>query len=154
MKSFFNARRTRCTAAVMLFVWLMSLGIGVANACLVQQGHGSRDYFSQGHSGTDLTALADHQAAPDHVAAKSVHSEESTSSPGKITCLHFCVAEQSILITDHLDGLVHLHLDLVPILFLTGLPVPATDQTSTQEAFASVSWSEPPVSIRYLRLTI
>lgn len=152
MKSFFNARRTRCTAAVMLFVWLMSMGIGVANACLVQQGQGSRDYFSQDQSGTDLTALADHQAAPDHVATKPVHSDESMSSPGKITCLHFCVAEQSTLITDHLDGLIHL--DLVPILFLTGLPVPATDQTSTPEAFASMSWSEPPVSIRYLRLTI
>src|ERR1035437_9412364 len=98
MKSFFNARRTRYTAVVMLFVWLMSLGIGVANACLVQPDHGSRDYFSQGHSGADLTALADHQAAPDHVATKSVHSDESTSSPGKITCLHFCVAEQSTLI--------------------------------------------------------
>lgn len=152
MKSFFSARRTRCTAAVMLFVWLMSLGIGVANACLVQQNHGSRDYFGQGRSGTGLTALAERQTVPDHVATKSVHSDESMSSPGKITCLNFCVAEQRTLITDHVDGLVHL--DLVPILFLTGLPVPATDQTSTPEAFASVSWSEPPVSIRYLRLTI
>jgi hypothetical protein len=136
----------------MLFVWLMSLGIGVANACLVQQDHGSRDYLSQGHLETDPTALVERQTALDHFAMKSVHSEENTFSPEKITCLHFCVAEQSILITDHLDGIAHL--DLVPILFLTGLLVPTTDQTSTPEAFASPSWSESPISIRYLRLTI
>lgn len=152
MKSFFSAQRTRYTAAVMLFVWLMSLGIGVANACLVQQDQGPREYFSQGPSGTDLTAHADRQAARDPFAPNPVHSDGNTSSPEKITCLHFCVAEQSTLITDHLDGLAHL--DLVPILFLTGLLVPRTDQTSPAEAFASPSWSEPPVSIRYLRLTI
>src|SRR5665811_479937 len=92
------------------------------------------------------------QSAPAHIATNSVHSDENTSSPEKITCLHFCVAEQSTLVTDHLDGLAHI--DLVPILFVTGLLVPATDQTSTPQAFASSTWSEPRVSIRYLRLTI
>jgi hypothetical protein len=67
-------------------------------------------------------------------------------------CLHFCLAEQNTLVTDHVDGLDHI--DLFPILFLTGLLAPATDQTSPSEAFASPTWSEPPVSIRYLRLTI
>lgn len=142
MKSFFSVQRTRYTAAVMLFVWMMSLGVGVANACLLQQDHGPRDYFSQ----------AEHQAAPDHFAENPVHSDEHTSSPEKIACLHFCTAEQSTLITDQLDGLAHL--DLVPILFLTGLPVSTTDQPSPAQVFAPPDWSEPPVSIRYLRLTI
>jgi hypothetical protein len=152
MKPFFSVQRTRYTAAVMLFVWMMSLGIGVANACLVQQDHGPREYFSQAPSGTDLAALAELQAARDHFATNPVHSDEHTSSPEKITCLHFCVAGQSTLVTDHLDGLAHV--DLVPILFLTGLPVPTTDQLSPAQAFTSPGWSEPPVSIRYLRLTI
>lgn len=152
MKSFFNVQRTRYTAAVMLFVWLMSLGIGVANACLLQQDHGPHEYYSQGSSRTDLTALAERQAAQDHFATNPVHFDGHTSSPEKITCLHFCVAEQSTLITDHLDGLAHL--DLVPILFLTGLPVPTKDQPSPAQPFTSPSWSEPPVFIRYLRLTI
>jgi hypothetical protein len=152
MKPFFSVQRTRYTAAVMLFVWMMSLGIGVANACLVQQDHGPREYFSQAPSGTDLAALAELQAARDHFATNPVHSDEHTSSPEKITCLHFCVAGQSTLITDHLDGFTHP--DLLPILFLTGLAVPTTDQRSTAQAFTSPSWSEPPVSIRYLRLTI
>ena len=140
MKSFFSVQRTRYTAAVMLFVWMISLGVGVANACLLQQDQGSREYFSQG------------QPTTDHFAANPVHSDEHTSSPEKITCLHFCVAEQSTLITDHINGLAHL--DLVPILFLTSLLVPATHQPLSARAVTSPSWSEPPVSIRYLRLTI
>jgi hypothetical protein len=152
MKSFFSAQRTRYTAAVMLFVWLMSLGIGVANACMVQQDHGAREYFSYGRSGADLTDPPERQVAPAHFATSSVHSDEDTSSPEKITCLHFCVAKQNILVTAHLNGLPQL--DLAPVLFSTGLLVPATDQTSPLEALESPTWSEPPVSIRYLRLTI
>lgn len=140
MKSFFSAQRTRYTAAVMLFVWLMSLGVSVANACLLQQDHGPREYFSQG------------QAVPAHVATNTLHSDEHTAPPEKITCLHFCAAEQSTLTTDHLDGLAHL--DLVPILFLTGLPVPTSNRSLPAQAFTSPSWSEPPAFIRYLRLTI
>jgi hypothetical protein len=142
MKSFFSVQRTRYTAAVMLFVWMMSLGVGVANACLLQQDRGPRDYFSQ----------AEHQAAPDHFAANPFHSDEHTSSPEKITCLHFCTAEQSTRITDQLDGLAYL--DLVPVLFLTGLPVSTTGQPSPAQVFTRPDWSEPPASIRYLRLTI
>ena len=152
MTSFFSVQRTRYTATVMLFVWLMSLGIGVANACLVQQDNGPREYLNEGRPRIDLIALAEHQASPGHLATKLVHSDENTSSPEKITCLDFCVAEKSTLITDHLDGLAHI--DLVPILFLTGLLLPATDQTSRPDAFASPTGFGPPVSIRFSRLTI
>jgi hypothetical protein len=136
----------------MLFVWLMSLGIGLANACLLQQNQGSREYFSPSLSGIDLTAIPERHGEPKHFATSTVHSDENTSSPEKITCLHFCVAEQSTLVSDHWVGLAQL--DLLPVLFLTGLLVPATDQTSSPQAFANPVWSEPPVSIRYLRLTI
>ena len=152
MKSLFSARRIRHTATLMLFVWLTSLGIGVANACLVQQYHGPRDYFSHGRPGTDLAALPERHAAPDHFATSSVHSDENTSSPDKTTCLDFCVAQQSTLVTDHLNGLPQL--DLAPVLFLTGLLVPTTDQTSPLEALESPTWSELAVALRYLRLII
>ncbi len=56
------------------------------------------------------------------------------------------------MVSDHWPGLVHL--DLVPVLFLTGLLLPTADQTSSPQAFANPTRSEPPVSIRYLRLTI
>lgn len=152
MNSLFNVQRTRYLAVVTLFVWVMCLGIGVANACLLQQDHEAREYFSQGPSKMDLTALVESQAGRDHLVTNPVHSDGHTSSPEKITCLHFCVAEQSTLITQQLDGLAHL--DLVPVLFLTGLPMPTTGQPPPAQAFTSPGWSEPPVAIRYLRLTI
>jgi hypothetical protein len=152
MKSFFSVRRTRYTAAVMLFVWLMSLGIGVANACLLQSDHGADKYFSRSNSATIPAALAGQDLAPVHIATSSVHSDENISSPEKITCLKFCVAEQNTLVKHHADGLAGL--DIVPVLFLTWLLVPAVDQAFQPEAFGSPTRSEPPVSIRYLRLNI
>lgn len=136
----------------MLFVWLMSLGLGVANACLLQPNHGTDEYFGRNDSGSSSAALAQYDLTPDPVATNSAHTDKSAKSPEKIACLHFCVAEQSTLVTDHANGLSHL--DLVPVSFLTGLLVRPTDQPSPAQAFASPTWSEPPVSIRYLRLTI
>src|ERR1035437_9392286 len=152
MTSIFSVRRTRYTAAVMLFVWLMSLGIGVANACLIQQDHGSREYGSHGHAGIDLGAIPEGHRAHQPVAASSVHSDENRSAPEKVACLDFCADEQSTLVSGHVDGPVHP--ELAPIMFLTGLLVPVSDQTAPPQAFANPTWSEPHVSIRYLRLTI
>ena len=63
MKSFFNSRRTRYIAAVMLFAWLMSLGIGVANACLAQQDNGWHEHFSHSRSGITSVAVTEHDVA-------------------------------------------------------------------------------------------
>jgi len=152
MKYFFNSRRTRYTAAVMLFIWLMSLGIGVANACLVQQGDGRHEHFSHSHSGMTSEALAEHHVTLDKLGKAHVHADQNDQSPEKIACLNFCVAEQNTLVKHQADGLVAQ--DMVPVLFLTRLLMPATDQARPPEAFGSPNWSEPPVSIRYLRLTI
>jgi hypothetical protein len=136
----------------MLFVWLMSFGIGVANACLVDQGHGLREYGSHGHAGVGPDAIPEGHRAHEPVAASSVHSDKDRSAPEKVACLDFCVDEQSALVSGHVDGSVHP--ELAPVLFLTGLLVPVSDQTAPPQAFANPIRSEPPVSIRYLRLTI
>jgi hypothetical protein len=70
----------------------------------------------------------------------------------KLACLDFCEAQQSAAVTDHTDGLADP--GFAPVPFLTGLLAPADHQMSPQEAFGIPNWSEPPVSIRYLRLTI
>jgi len=152
MKPFFSARRTRHTTAVMLFVWLMSLGIGLANACLARQGDGGPEYFSPGHSGMASEVLTQHDANLDRLGKVQVHADENDQSPEKAACLNFCAAEQNTLVKHQADGLVAQA--MVPVLFLTSLLVPAADQSYPPEAFGSPSWSEPPVSIRYLRLTI
>src|SRR5659263_668431 len=95
MKSFFGFRRTRYTAAVMLFVWLVSLGIGVANACLVQQDHGRQELFSHSQSRLASGTAAAHPDAAGH-----------DKSPDKMACLHFCTADQNTLIQHHAPGVV------------------------------------------------
>ena len=136
----------------MLFVWLMSLGIGVANACLVQQDQARDELLSHSRSAFRSDAIIERDLALDNFAKAHVQADENAKAPEKLTCLNFCVAEQHTLVTHHADVLVDQA--TVPVLFLTWLLVPALDQTSQPEAFGSPTWSEPPVSIRYLRLTI
>lgn len=152
MRPFFNYRRTRYTTAVVLFVWLLALGMGIANACLVQVDHGRHEHSSSRHSVLTSVTVAEHDVASDKLATAHDDADDHDMSPEKAACLNFCVAEQSALVKHHADGLVGL--DIVPVLFLTWLLVPAVDQASQPEAFGSPIWSEPPVSIRYLRLTI
>lgn len=152
MKPFFNARRTRYTTAVMLFVWLMSLGIGLANACLARQGDAGPDYFNPAHSGMTSEALTGHDVTLDRTGKVQVHADENVPSPEKSACVNFCAAEQNTLIKDQAGGPTAQA--MVPVLFLTRLLMPAADQTCPPQAFASPNGSEPPVSIRYLRLTI
>ena len=152
MKYFFSSRRTRYTAAVMLFVWLMSLGIGVANACLVQHNPAEDEFLGHTRSGFMSQATIERELALDNFAKVHVQTDENDKSPEKVACLNFCAAEQDTLVKDHADVLVAQ--DIVPVLFLTWLLMPALDQTPQPEAFGGPTWSEPPVSIRYLRLTI
>lgn len=144
MRSFFNHRRTRHTAAMMLFVWLLALGTGIANACLVQPDHGLRDHAGLSQSGF----------ASGNLAAGAAHhdADEHDVSPEDVSCLNFCLTEQNTLVKHHADGLADLA--IVPVLFLTRLLVPVLDQASPPEAFGHPTGSEPPVYIRYLRLTI
>jgi hypothetical protein len=152
MKSILSAQRTRYTATVMLFVWLMSLGIGIANACLLPQIHSGHEPLSHDRSGFWSEALVEHDAAWSSFAKVQAKNGANDQSPEKPLCLDFCAAEQNTLVKHHADGLVAQ--DLVPVLYLTWLLVPGLDQTPQPEAFGRPTWSEPPVSIRYLRLTI
>lgn len=136
MKSLFNSRRTRSAAIVMLLVWLMTLGIGVANACLLTQ--------DQGRHGLSVpVSLEIYQDA-----------DEYALSPDDAACWSFCAAEQTTLVKvqPQFDGTAGLY--FVPELFFTGWLVPAIDRVSPLEALGSPTWSEPPVSIRFSRLTI
>jgi hypothetical protein len=135
----------------MLFVWLMALGIGVANACLVQQDVRAREHSGHSHPGIDPAKAAEHMTL-DPLATSYIHIDHKDPSSQKLACLDFCEAQQSAAVTDHTDGLADPGLAAVP--FLTGLLAPTDHQMSTPEAFGSPTWSEPPVSIRYLRLTI
>ncbi len=152
MQFLLNAHQTRRTAALLLFVWLMSLGIGMVNACLLPQNDYGHELLSHGGSGFASEAFEEYDVALGKVENIQVKSDANDPPPAKTMCLDFCTAAQSTLVKHHADALIAQ--DLFPVLYLTWLPVPALDQNAQPEAFGRPTWSEPPVSIRYLRLTI
>lgn len=135
MKSFFSHRNTRYTAIVMLMVWLMTLGVGIANACLVSEAHG--------HLGSVEHAQAAHHSEAD----------EHTPEPDKALCLTVCAAEQTAAIkVKQLDSQAELL--WAPIAWAAALTIAVDDLNDRSEPLAIANWCEPPVSIRFLRLTI
>ena len=151
MKSFFGARRTRHTAVVVLLVWLMSLGLGIANACLVQPHHGQHETVSGSHSSV-MPASAMERATSGKLDTTDSHVDENDPSPDKLACSNFCGAAQSTLLKGPMDG--YAVQDIAPAPTPTWLLVPAVDQATPLATWERPSWSEPPVSIRYVRLTI
>lgn len=109
MKSFFNHHRTRCTAIVMVFVWIMTLSIGIANACVLDPIQSRRSTVAHA---TEVS----HKDADEH-----------TVSPDKSVCLDVCAAEQTVLIkVTPLD--VPTALDTTVVLILSALIIPILDQ--------------------------
>lgn len=155
MKFFFNQRRARYTAIVMLFVWLLALGTGIANACLVQADHARHGHLSQQDAGiTSMTATALDARAGDHASAEGPpDADDHDTSPGKLACQNFCAAEQTGVLKQPDDAPAHL--DNAPVLvsmwWVAPLPV---DRVFPMPALHDPPWTEPPVFIRFLRLTI
>jgi uncharacterized membrane protein len=135
MKSFFNVRHTRYTAIVMVFVWLMTLGIGIANACLVSDAKGHHSTAAQ---------------------VQSLHHEDANQQPissDKAVCLTVCDAQQSAVYkTKQVD--IHLDMQTAPAAYCSALTVAVLDLNDRTVPSVVPDWREPPVSIRFLRLTI
>lgn len=136
----------------MLFVWLMSLGIGVANACLLQQDHGRHGHARHSHSGPMSLTPMRHEVTPGRLAAAPAQVDQNDKSPEKLACSNFCVAAQSALVKDPMDGCTAP--DMVPVATLAWLLVPPVDQVPPLATLERPTGSDPPVSIRFLRLTI
>lgn len=143
MMSFFNQRRKRLAAAVALLIWLLALGTGIANACLVQDDHARHGHLSQHDSdGTSMTIPGMDALADDH-----------DTLPAKVACQNFCRADQSGLIKQQAD----MPVDLDSALSLASIwwaRTPSADRTLQMPSLVDPAWSEQPVFIRFLRLTI
>ena len=108
MQSRFSRRATRFTVGVMLVVWLMALGMGIANACIANDDH-ARHGHPHHHDGAYASARdAGHDAAPEDGTTATVMLDrgDSTPSPEKVICLNLCAAGQSSLVkqTSHESG--------------------------------------------------
>jgi len=146
MKSFFSHRSTRRTAAVMLFVWLLALATGVANACLVQPEHARHGHAV--HVEVQMGTVEARAAAGQ--AANHAHQ----TSPASQACQSFCAAEQTG-VTKSAGEL------LPPLAVLAPMPGPAAWAAASPAAMAgqrngraAPALVRPPVAIRFLRLTI
>lgn len=141
MKSFFSHRNISRCAAVMLFVWLLALATGVANACLVQPEHARHGHpaHAEAQAGTAKAHAANH---------------EHEASPAGLACQNFCAAEQTGLPKS--GGEL-----LTPLSLLALAPGPAAWAAAPPSAAgtqrpgrAHPAVLQPPVAIRFLRLTI
>lgn len=136
MKSFFNIHRTRYTAIVMVLVWLVTLGIGVANACLLNH--------DGVHSGTKVHAISD---------SHEDSAEKQAATSDKAICLKVCDTEQATLVkTGHVDA--PMADGVFPVLLFAALVVPVVDQRALPQPESVSPRPELPVSIRFPRLTI
>lgn len=155
MKYFFNQRRVRYTVAVMLFVWLLALGAGIANACLVQEDHARHGHLSHQDDGvTSITATALDAMAGDHASVEvSPDADDHDTSAGKLACQNFCAAEQTGVVKQKIDAPAQLEAALV-LASMGWVAPPLADHASQKPALGEPAWAEPPVFIRFLRLTI
>jgi hypothetical protein len=136
MKSLFSTRHTRYTAIVMVLIWLMTLGIGIANACMTDgaQGH---------HVSTAQVQTMHH----DDVDGQANESD-------KAACLKACELGQTAFVkikevNSPFDSRI------VPVTCLPAITVAVVDLNDlSTPTLHPLTWREPPVSIRFLRLTI
>jgi len=112
--------------------------MGIANACVIHQ-----DEALHGHPlPASLAGIDEHEA--DH----------HTMSPEALACLSFCTAEQSTLVKGKVQCDSPQAVDLAPVPLLVGLLLPRVERVVLPAPVRSSRCSDPPVSIRFSRLTI
>lgn len=138
----FNQRNTRRTAVVMLFVWMMSLMVGFANACVLDNDHHSqRQAF--------MVSVPVHEL--DGISTYDDHSRDDSVALG--ACKSFCSAEETGIFK-YSGNTALTDASTTPLLIQTWIN-PATDFIEAPRfADSTPNWSPPPVHIRFLRLTI
>lgn len=152
MKSLFSHRSNRRTAAVMLFVWLLALATGMANACLLQQAPAWHGHATAGFAATGSAGMASAGGLP--VSAQGRADDHEAASHAKAACQNFCAAESSGLLSP--QGAKTTGLADTPVLLArgVGLLVPMAERVARRPNPSAPPGSAPPVAIRFLRLTI
>lgn len=117
----------------MLFVWLMTLGLGIANACLVN--------VAQDHHGSAIQVQVNH------------HADEHSLAADKVVCATVCAEELAATVKIKQldapsDSLA------VPVTWFPALTVALVDPHDRSAPLVPPAWYALPVSIRVLRLTI
>lgn len=127
----------------MLFVWLLALGTGIANACLVQADHARHGHL--GHRDADVASMT--------VTGLDAMADDHGTSADHLACQNFCAAGQTGVVKQPDDAPTHLDsaLVLVSRWWVASLPI---ERAFPMPALDDPSRTEPSVFIRFLRLTI
>jgi hypothetical protein len=127
----------------MLFAWLLVVGMGMANACLANEDHARHGHL-HAHDGT----LADQSTA-----RVQLDPNAQPTSPAKATCQKFCAAAQSSVLKQQSHEPGPMDAGLVPA--IAWWPVsPAPYRHCAWAGQRDPAPSQPPVAIRFLRLTL
>ncbi|WP_137895350.1 hypothetical protein [Ramlibacter sp. 2FC] len=149
MKSFFSPRSTRRTAAVMLLVWLLALATGMANACLLPSPSTSDRHAAAGLSAPVAPGQA--EGAP---ATEQTCEHDAAAAHAKAACQSFCAAESLGLVNP--QGAKTATAADLPLHLVRGegLPVAPATRFTPRPSPGVPPGGQPPVAIRFLRLTI
>ena len=144
-------RRTRFTAVVMLFVWLLTLAAGVVNACQLHEDHAAGG-GGLAHGTQAAAAAIDARIAVAAVAAPATQQDDDQVADA-IACRALCATVQSAVPKQ--QPLVFADQASDPVLVMVNgpsrvLPGPVAVAPGT----VHVPRPEPPVYIRFLRLTL
>ena len=152
MQALPNPRRTRFTAVVMLLVWLLTLATGVVNACQLHEDHEAGG-GGLAHGTLAAAAGIDARIAVPAVATPATQQADHDQIADTIACRALCATVQSAVPKQQPLVFADQASDLV---LVTGsgpsrvLPGPVAVAPGT----ARVPRPEPPVFIRFLRLTL
>jgi hypothetical protein len=157
MNHLFSYLRSRAIAAAMLIIWTLALGVGFANACPVHGTDAARKEPSRPSAGlpsmalaaVGLDALADGLAMQPHFGAGAHHI-----APADFGCQSIRAAGQIGGATSPIAKPKHADVE-VPLNWTEQVAVPphiGNDPLPWSLEF--LTWSQPPIFIRFLRLTI
>lgn len=143
--------RTKFIAKVMLLVWLFSVAVGVANACVLQQGRS--DAPMQDRRGElQSPQSADQAVVPAPMAGMSGAHDPRAPDASRQACKSFCDSEQSVVAKT--KPLVLLD---APLMVASTHAWQAIDVSSIDTTWCITAAAPPPglpVAIRFLRLTL
>ena len=155
MKHMLSHHRTRFTAVMMVFVWLLTLGAGFANACLLHQDHaaGGHTRGVVAHDPLATSAGADAHVVPHSVPAQASLHDDDCQLLAADSCRTLCATVQSAVPKQ--KPLPFADLGAEPVLVTTSGPFRVLSGPVSVSAGAALApRPEPPVYIRFLRLTL
>lgn len=153
MNSPLRHKGMRITAIVMLFVWILTLGAGIANACSLHDDHARNGHLGYGNS--DLPPSSDTDSAAQHAAQVAVPlgTFDQDRFVDAIKCQSFCSAIQTGMAKKRAGAVADLHTDAV-LVSLQWEVAPPADCACLPTTFADPALPTLPAFIRFLRLTL